>query len=44
MTDNTNSNDKNKINADDAAAKQARADADKLAADKARESSSGGQK
>ncbi len=44
MTDNTTNSEKEKGNAADDAAKQARADADKLAADKAKESSSGEQK
>jgi hypothetical protein len=44
MTDNTNASDKDKANIADAAARQARADAERLAADKAKESSRDGQK
>ena len=44
MTDNTTNGDKNKTVTTEEAAKQARADADKVASDKAKESSSSAQK
>jgi hypothetical protein len=44
MSDNTNNSNKDKVNTEDAAARQARMDAEKLLADKAKESSSDARK